>query len=288
MFAGAQRSPTFTRIREAIRLARELCPSLEPWLQTRADRIAEHLEYWPGLMAVCRYFDEHPQPQCFARQIPLPVGTKFINEHTAVLKELLDVVLGDRANQGATTFEDRFHLLTEPPQIRFRFLDSVLQSTLAWPVAECTISLPAFTALWWKVQRVLVVENRDVFLCLPELPRTLAIFGAGKAAALLPCAHWLNDADFVYWGDCDDAGYGILSALRSQFPRLRSALMDDVAWSTWKHLALPGKRDASVRHVHLTAGERRAHDAVVAGPWMLEQERIPPADAERALHSVFT
>ena len=281
------RTQQLERVREAIRLARELCPSVDPWLQTRADRIAEHLEYWPGLMAVCRYFDEHPQPQCFARQIPLPVGTKFINEHVAILKELLDVVLGDRVNQGATTFEDRFHLLTEPPQIRFRFLDSVLQSTLAWPVAECTISLPAFTALSWKVQRVLVVENRDVFLCLTELPRTLAIFGAGKAAALLPCAQWLKDADIVYWGDCDDAGYGILSALRSQFPRLRSALMDDVAWSTWKHLAVPGKRDGSVRHVHLTAGERRAHDAVVSGPWMLEQERIPPPEAERALQSIF-
>jgi len=65
-------------------------------------------------------------------------------------------------------------------------------------------------------------------------------------------------------------------------------LMDDVAWSTWKHLAVPGKRDASVRHMHLTEGERMAHEAVVAGPWMLEQERIPPGDADRALQSVFS
>jgi hypothetical protein len=63
--------------------------------------------------------------------------------------------------------------------------------------------------------------------------------------------------------------------------------MDDVAWSTWKHLAVPGKRDASVRHMHLTDGERRAREAVLAGPWMLEQERIPQVDAERALQSAF-
>jgi hypothetical protein len=281
------RTEQLERVREAIRHARQLCPSLQPWLETHGDRITEHLDHWQGLVAVCRYFDEHPQPRCFARQIPLPVGTKFIEEHSAILKDLLDVVLGDRANQGAATFEDRFHLLTEPAQVRFRFLDSALQSALAWPVAECTISLPAFRDLSWKIPRVLVVENRDVFLCLPELPQVLAIFGAGKAAAVLPCAQWLTDADIVYWGDLDDAGYGILSALRLQFPRLRSALMDDVAWSAWKHLAVPGRRDASVRHVHLTVAERKAHDAVVNGPWMLEQERIPPADVARALQTLF-
>jgi hypothetical protein len=282
------RTQQLERVREAIRLARDVCPALEPWIRTRADRIAEHLEYWPGLVAVCRYFDDHPQPKCFARQILLPVGTKFIDEHSAILKELLDVVLGDRANQGATAFADRFCLLTEPPQIRFRFLDSRLQSACAWPVTECSIPLPAFTELSWNVQRVLVVENRDVFLCLPQLPQTLAIFGAGKAAAVLPCARWLAEADIVYWGDCDDAGYGILSALRARFPRLRSVLMDDVAWSTWKHLAIAGKRDASVRHMHLTDAERRAHDAVLAGPWMLEQERVPPVDAECALRRAFS
>jgi hypothetical protein len=281
------RTEQLDRVREAIRLARDICPALEPWLRARADRIAEHLEYWPGLMAVCRYFDDHPQPKCFARQIPLPVGTKFIDEHSAILRDLLDVVLGDRANQCATAFADRFHLLTEPPQVRFCFLDSSLQTALAWPVVECTIPLPAFADRSWNVQRVLVVENRDVFLCLPHLPKTLAIFGAGKAASILPCALWLADADIVYWGDCDDAGYGILSALRARLPRLRSVLMDDVAWSTWKHLAVPGKRDASVRHMHLTDGERRAREAVLAGPWMLEQERIPQVDAERALQSAF-
>lgn len=281
------RTEQLERVREAIRIARDICPALEPWLRTRADRIAEHLEYWPGLVAVCHYFDHHPQPKCFARQIPLPVGTKFIDEHSAILRELLDVVLGERANQRATAFADRFHLLTELPQVRFRFLDSSLQSACAWPVAECTIPLPAFADLPWNVQRVLVVENRDVFLCLPQLPRTLAIFGAGKAASVLPCARWLAEADIVYWGDCDDAGYGILSALRARFPRVRSVLMDDVAWSTWKHLAVAGKRDPSVGHIHLTDGERRAREAVLGGPWMLEQERVPQVDAERALHNAF-
>jgi hypothetical protein len=88
----------------------------------------------------------------------------------------------------------------------------------------------------------------------------------------------------VYWGDCDEAGYGILSNLRLSFPRLRSVLMDETAWVKWKHLAVLGKRDCSVKHTGLTASERAALNGVLAGPWMLEQERIPLAEAEPCRH----
>jgi len=285
--AALNRSEQLQRIRTAIRLARETCPALEPWLRIKADRMVDLLDQWAGLLSVCRYFDDHPEPRCFPRQIPLPVGTKFIEEHSGILRELLDVVLGDRVNQEATAFCDRFHLLIEPPQVRFRFLDPELQRRVGWPVTECAVPLPAFAALTWSVERVLVVENRDVFLCLPHIPHTLAVFGSGKAASLLPACDWMMAADIAYWGDCDDAGYGILSTLRSRFSRVRSVLMDDEAWSQWKHLAVPGKRDPSVRHVHLTVAEQTALNVVVAGPWMLEQERIPPADAERALQAAL-
>jgi hypothetical protein len=95
------------------------------------------------------------------------------------------------------------------------------------------------------------------------------------------------EADVVYWGDCDDAGYCILSALRARLPHVRSVLMDGAACTTWKPLAVPGGRDVFVRHAHLTVGERLAHEAVLAGPWMLEQERILPVEAERALRAAF-
>jgi hypothetical protein len=236
-------------------------------------------------VAVCAWFDAHPRPQCYARQVPLPVGTKFIEEHTGILRELLDVVLGDRVNAAGTTFCERFHLLVEPPQVRFRFLDPALRARVGWRVADCAVPAPAFADLVWSIPRVLVVENRDVFLCLPEVPDTLAIFGAGKAASLLPACQWLHVADIVYWGDCDDAGYGILSSLRGHFPQVRSLLMDDRAWARWKHLAVPGKRDPMARHTHLTVAERAALEAALAGPWMLEQERIPPPDTARAIRS---
>ncbi len=273
--------------RAALKEARQRCPALEPWLRTKAHRITDHLADWNGLIAVCAYFATHPQPCCYPRQLPVPVSTKFIEEHAGILRELLDVVLGDRVNGAATTFAERFHLLTEPPQVRFRFLDSGLRERLAWPIADCAIPAPTFAGLKWSVPRVLVVENRDVFLCLPNVPEALGVFGAGKASSLLGGCHWMKTSEIVYWGDCDEAGYGILSSLRSRFPHVRSVLMDQTAWSQWKHLAVPGRRDPSVSHVHLNAGEHAALQAVLSGAWMLEQERIPPAEAERAIMAAF-
>ena len=69
---------------------------------------------------------------------------------------------------------------------------------------------------------------------------------------------------------------------------MRSVLVDEGAWAQWKHLAVPGKRDSSAKHVGLTASERAALDAVLAGPRMLEEERIPLAEAEAAVIWVFT
>jgi hypothetical protein len=196
---------------------------------------------------------------------------------------LLDVVLGERANSSAETFEERFHLLVDPPRVRFRFLDEALRIQLGWPVSDCSVPAPVFANFGWGIPRVIVVENRDVFVCLPQIQSTLAVFGSGKAASLLPGCDWMNCSNLFYWGDCDEAGYGILSTLRSSFPKLRSVLMDELTWTRWGHLAVPGKRDATARHENLNVSEKLGLKAVLAGPWMLEQERIPAVEAEGAL-----
>jgi hypothetical protein len=147
--------------------------------------------------------------------------------------------------------------------------------------------MPVFAGLQWNISRVLVVENRDVFLCLPTVPNTLSIFGSGKAASLLLGCRWMNNATIVYWGDCDEAGYGILSNLRASFPHVQSLLMDEAAWHAWKHLAVPGKKDSAGSLSYLTATEQRALKSILAGPWMLEQEKIPIVEAERAIAAIF-
>lgn len=273
--------------REALVLARSACPKLEPWLRARAHRIPELLPDWKDLMCVCAFFDANPCPNCFSRQLPIPVGTKFIEERTGILAELLTVVLGDRVNAKGMCFQERFNLRLEPAQVRFRFLDAKLREQTCWPVMDCTVSVDDLASLTWRIPRVLIVENKAVFLCLPAVPNTLAILGSGKAAALLPSCSWLQESEVVYWGDCDEAGFGILSSLRGSLSQVRSILMDDETWRRWNRFAVPGKSDPGARFDHLTAGEAEALTSVAAGSWMLEQERIPLQDAERAIMQVF-
>src|SRR5581483_736272 len=166
MAIALSRLDQLAKFRVALKSTRELCPGLEPWIMAKAHRIVDYLDDWPALLAVCTFFDAHPGPQCFARQIPLPVGTKFIEEHSGILRELLDVVLGQRVNANGSTFQERFHLRVDPPQIRFRFLDDGLRQRAGWPVSDCSVPAPTLANLPWSVPRVLIVENRDVFLCL--------------------------------------------------------------------------------------------------------------------------
>jgi hypothetical protein len=288
MADALDRSHELVGVRVAVQQARAVCPALEPWLRAKAHRIVDYLGDWSALLAVCAFFHANPTPRCFARQIPLPVGTKFVEEHTGILRELLDVMLGDRIDAQGSTFQERFHLLVDPPQVRFRFLDDALRQRVGWPVPDCSVPAPTLADLSWNPRRVLIVENRDVFVCLPRIADTVAIFGSGKAASLLADAPWMNSADVLYWGDCDEAGFGILSELRRRFPHTRSAMMDDAAWCRWKHLAVPGRRDPVARHTHLTPEEQKALQAILAGPWMLEQERIPLPEAELALRTAIS
>lgn len=273
--------------REALVFSRSVCPKLEPWLQTKAHRIPELLPDWKELILVCAFFDATPFPNCFARQLPIPVGTKFIEEHAGILGEMLTVVLGDRINANGLCFEERFHLRIEPAQVRFRFLDASLREGVHWPVMDCSISVVDLSSLCWEIPRVLIVENKAVFLCLPEVRNTLAILGSGKAASLLPACRWLHESDVVYWGDCDEAGFGILSSLRARLPRTRSILMDDETWKRWNRFAVAGRRDLGARCDCLTANEMPALASVVAGAWVLEQERIPIPEVERAIQMAF-
>jgi hypothetical protein len=63
--------------------------------------------------------------------------------------------------------------------------------------------------------------------------------------------------------------------------------MDDETWRVWSRFAVPGKSDPGARFDHLTASEAEALTSVAAGSWMLEQERIPIRDVERAIKQAF-
>ncbi|MBK4156806.1 DUF2399 domain-containing protein [Corynebacterium macginleyi] len=140
--------------------------------------------------------------------------------------------------------------------------------------------------------RVLIVENKQTFLALPQLsdaaPPTIAVLGAGNAARQLHALDWLHHAEITYWGDLDAAGFSILNGVRAHFPHTGSLLMDTATVTAFRHLAVPDPGDGSALLSHLTTEEQRAYRFLFTeGRLRIEQERIPFAQANDAIQSVF-
>ena len=64
--------------RENVVLIRTECPKLETWLAANTKTIIEYHANWPALLRTVRWFNAHPRPNLYLRQIPVEgVDTKF-------------------------------------------------------------------------------------------------------------------------------------------------------------------------------------------------------------------
>ncbi len=263
-------------LRSNLKLTEEKCRALLPWVREKARRVAEAGDVWPGILEVARYFIANPRPRLYPRQLPLPLPTKFIDQQHELLRPVLDFLLGDQADPDARTFNGRFHLLEDEAPVRMRFVDDALMTRAGFRVHDITQPLSQFNQHDPSADVVLVVENKMCFLTLPAIAGGLAIWGGGKAAALLGKTTWLARCRLIYWGDMDDTGYNILSELRKHHAHVESLLMDEQAWQSHQLLAHEDKLDASPpSSLHLTEPEAVAWRQVRLLRQMIEQEKIP-------------
>jgi len=203
-------------------------PALHHWVVRRPMAVLLHADDWDRLLAVLDWFVANPRPGLYMRQLDIPgVDTKFIEARRGILAELLDVVLPedaiDRSAVGVAQFNRRYGLRTEPPAIRFRFLDPKLYIQ---GMSDIAVPPEQFAALRPPVERVFITENRINGLAFPDVPRSLVVFGLGYGLDRLADIDWLHHVDVWYWGDIDTHGFGILNRLRAGLPHARSFLMD--------------------------------------------------------------
>lgn len=170
--------------------------------------------------------------------------------------------------------------------MRLRFLDNDLRKAVGFPVPDVAIPRSAFQTIEMPQSTCLVVENRMIFLTLPSLPNTVAVLGDGKAAALLNGTGWFSRCRLFYWGDIDDSGFRILSALRAAGHPFQSVLMDLQTWEQFEHLSHPGKREVGSVDLRLEEPELRAWERVSKAERMLEQEHLPQMAVEQALRQI--
>lgn len=267
-----------SRFRLNVALIRDQCAALAPWLAPHAMRVIEHDDSWPRLLHVCRYFLGNPRPQRYARELPIPVGTKFIEENRPILRSLLDFILPtEHVDTSAEHFETRFGLRFDEGLVRFRLLDHALAKPLGLPITDLSVPYSQFRTLPWAQLSVLVVENKMTFLTLPPLPNTVAIWGGGNAVAVLGNARWLAECRVFYWGDLDVHGFHILSRFRQTLQHVESVLMCEKVLDEFASYQVRASPVSYEETTGLTPAELATYARLRDTHVLLEQEKIPHA-----------
>ncbi len=277
-----RRGAEMARFERAAEVTLARFPELRPWIARRPLQLLEHAEAWDRVLAVLDWFQRHPRPGLYLRQLEIPgVDSKFIEQRRGLLTELLDAILPDGAidagASGASAFARRYGLRSDRRLIRFRILDPGLYVS---GLSDISVLPEEFASLALPVERVFVTENRINGLAFPDCPCSIVIFGLGYGLDALGDAEWLHDVNLHYWGDIDTHGFGILHRFRATFPGARSMLMDRA--TLLDHRALWGREDADKRYrgdpSRLTADERALFEDLVCDRLgervRLEQERV--------------
>jgi hypothetical protein len=259
----------------AVERLRSEFPEIDSWMRSHRQTLSDVEPALDGLLEVLRFFRASPRPGCFARELPLSVDTKFIERHERILREWFDLVLPPSSiRSDETHFGRRFGLRYPELHVVARFLDSELQREVGSPWAELSLPIYALAELPVRDAQVIIVENKVNLLTLPPQRRTIGLGALGRAVSELRAVRWLATSPVTYWGDLDVEGFEILSALRAEFPNVRSILMDDSTLTQYQHLALPGTGNERSPPPHLTADELLAFNRCVEGNIRVEQERI--------------
>jgi len=255
-------------------------PTLKNWLNRYPFKLMAFSKVWFSLLDVCDYFEQHPRPNLYLRQLDIVgVDTKFIENHKAILTEILDVILPETARDLTVTglsnhgFERRYGLRYELPQIRLRILD---KRFAICGLTDLTLTMLEFNQLDLPIDTVFITENKVNGLAFPHVENALVIFGLGYAVDLLANARFLQNVKIYYWGDLDSHGFAILSRMRGYFPQTESFLMDNETLMKFENLWVQDPENKAITHelANLTAAEQAVFQTLKTHHIRLEQERV--------------
>ena len=249
------------------------------WLVRHPFKVMQYAEVWSQLLKVCAYFEAHPEPDCYIRQLDIKgVDTKFIEQHKSILSELLTQTLAESSYQADISglknngFERRYGLRYDQPLIRLRILDT---SLAIQGLTDVTLTLSEFKQLNIAPKTVFIVENKVTMLAFPDYPQAIVIFGLGYAVNLLADARCLQGRTLYYWGDLDPDGMAILARLRQYYPQLKSLLMDAQTLEKFSHLVVYAPAKSTEKTLqYLTQAENELYQKLQQESLRLEQERI--------------
>jgi hypothetical protein len=221
------------------------------------------------VLEAAAWLAEHPQEQMRPRQMPLRgVDSKWFARHRSLVGALHAVLTGGRT----------LDILDPEDRVRIRILGpaSLAGGGLLRGLTDLAAPVEQIARLPLRPALVLVSENLESMLALPEWDGTVAVHGSGYAVSVLQQIDWLRDVPILYWGDLDSHGFAILHRLRTHLPQVTSVLMDEQTLVDHRDLWVREEKPHRGDFDTLTGQETRALARVRAeGDARLEQERIP-------------
>ena len=273
-------------------------PQAAALFQMKPLYLLENADALEGVLRVVDFLRAHGRSGLYLRQVEIAGNdTKFIERHKPLISLFVNALLADPhygfdvSSTAREGFEERYGFRKKSPLVRFRFLDPELRPDTLPAADDLALDVNAFSKLRIGSCKILIVENEITYLSLRSLPRTVAIFGLGKAVVNLKSVAWLKDCSVYYMGDLDCDGLSILSslreALRDRDVPVRSLLMDEATFRRYGAYAVESKVAVKGEPSCLTEEELKLYRLLSAGGIgsrdRLEQELLPLGLIERKL-----
>lgn len=236
----------------------------------------------PSTGVTCRdsWMPEHPLPA----DEDLPVSTTRTRDDTGTGGD--EEVVKQIATLNALGLRPR------PSYVRIALLDPADRTQFAG-IRDLAVSSEQLALLTVQPRHLIVIENLETALTMPDMDGTVVIHSLGHNLAPLRHLAWAQHAEQVtYWGDLDTEGFTILSAFRGLGYPACSVLMDEPTLLRYLRFAVedaptPDRGDLS----NLTQIEYDTWQGLISDRWgrrlRLEQERIPLAVGVQALRAAF-
>jgi len=199
-------------------------PQLKEWLMENSNKIIKISDKMEDILKVCLFFNEKSIPYCYIRELPIEVSTKFIEENSSFLIQIIDQLKPNLTEKRESSdFAIHFGLKKANG---FLFRIRLPKGKKALGIKEIGIPLNELSNLTIDFEETIIIENRVNYLTCPTAENRLIIWGSGKAVTLLKGWQILKEKKIRYWGDIDAEGFAILNSLRKIFPQTKSVLMD--------------------------------------------------------------
>jgi hypothetical protein len=263
------------RAAQRLVLLQTTCPALRGLAprQRVFDALADHSDSdFRCLRALLAWTQDNPASGLRLRQLPVAgLHTKWVREHQGLITDLVAAL---RGVPDARDLPALLGLRTPAVRLRLRVLCPELRRQVGG-LDDIEAPLPELAALPIAPARVLIVENLETGLALPDIEGCVVVMKLGHAVGLVQKLPWLTRAArALYWGDIDTHGFAILARARGVIPQIESVLMDEATLQQFSELCGPESQPHPCDSLHeLTAAEHTTLNSLVQR--RLEQERLP-------------